>query len=507
LLGTIRESKSPAACKRGGRLIQALILPLLLLGAVLPCFAKGKQEETAPEALNKEWVLCVTNIDVSAMPDSRRAIANVLSNNLVDRLNEIRRRIRVSPEYTYYESTAWLNALSEAGKQIAAKRDQRDLLLFSGDPKWKYRRDLKALDKEIAVLEETYAEAEANLPLIEEKPTFRLTDENIAGNFPAPPLEGAELLFCRNQRIDAFMTGKIIEYHGRIYLALRFYTLYTRSYTYEDSIIFSPEDLDAAADELSDRLVSVMEGGPQAAITIRAMPKDAIITIGEGFGGRGETPVLEYPPDKMEISVSAPDHQSYTFNYDLTGGELADFTISLTPLGTTLFQVDTPNHAESLVFQDSLFVGKTPLVLPLPRSSYQYLTVETEDGQVGSTVIPSDAQGEMIELPMTVHDPLEKGRVEKVRRQFYGAWGRFWIVIPVTMMINGLANSVTTAYTRNLDPSNDQYDLASKYYWASIGINVITAAVVVESVIRIVVYLYGSTKGEPKINRAKVRGK
>jgi hypothetical protein len=303
------------------------------------------------------------------------------------------------------------------------------------------------------------------------------------------------------------MTGKVIEYHGRIYLSLRFYTLYTRSYVYEDSIIFSPEDLDAAADELSDRLVFVMEGGPQAAIAVKAIPKEAIITIGEDFAGRGETPVLEYPPARMEISVSAPDHQPYTFNYDLAGGEMADFTVNLAPLGTSLFQIDTPNHAESLVYQDSFFVGKTPLVLPLTRSTYQYLTVETAEGQVGATVIPSDEQEGMMEFPIAVHDPLEKGRVEKVRRQFYGAWGRFWIVIPVTMMINGLANSVTTAYARNLDPSDDQYDLATKFYWTSIGINVITAAVVVESVIRIVVYLYGSSKGEPTIKRSRVRGR
>ncbi|MDR0710691.1 MAG: hypothetical protein LBF77_11570, partial [Spirochaetaceae bacterium] len=89
---------------------------LLLLTLVSAVYGGGKTEETAAESVNKEWVLCVTSFDVSALPPSRRIVGEVLSVSLVRYLNDISYRIRMSPEYTYYESTAWLKARQEAGQ-------------------------------------------------------------------------------------------------------------------------------------------------------------------------------------------------------------------------------------------------------------------------------------------------------------------------------------------------------------------------------------------------------
>jgi hypothetical protein len=127
---------------------------LLLVFILPPVWGLGKAEAETKTALNKEWILSVAAFDISAMPPSRRIVGEVLASNLASALNALEHRIRIDPEYAYYQETAWAKARSEAGKKIAAKRDSRDLLLYQGNPQWRYKRELDKIDKELQQLEE-----------------------------------------------------------------------------------------------------------------------------------------------------------------------------------------------------------------------------------------------------------------------------------------------------------------------------------------------------------------
>jgi hypothetical protein len=461
-------------------------------------YGGGKTEEAAVESVSKEWVLCVTSFDVSALPASRRIVGEVLAVSLVSYLNDISYRIRMSPEYAYYESTAWLKARQEAGKKLAEKRNQRDELLFRGNAAWRYKKDLKTIDKEITTLQETYAEAEAKIPLVEKKPDFRLTPDNLQGIFPQAPKPGGEYNFCVTQKTDGLLTGRISEYHGRIYLVVQVYAIYTRGVIYEDSVLFSSEDINAAIEEVGSRLVMVLEGTPRASIAVTANPENAVISFNRAFAGRGRVEEVERAPGQVEVRVAAPDHMPVETTVDLFAEEFAELQINLSPLGSSLILVDVPEHPETAVYEGSLFIGKTPLELELTTDHPEHISLETPDGHTASLIIPEGEKPENAALYPVVIPPLEENRLDKSRRGFYGAWGRFWIALPLAWMVTGVASTVVNAYNYNQFHTREQYEEAQTYYWTGIGLSAIAVGFALESVVRSFIYVYTSTKGEAK---------
>jgi hypothetical protein len=479
----------------GIKFFGVVFLPLILVSAA---YGGGKTEEAAAEAVGKEWILCVTSFDVSALPVSRRIVGEVLATSLVEYLNDISYRIRMSPEYAYYESTAWLRARQEAGKKLAEKRKERDELLFKGNAEWRYQKDRKASDKEIVKLEEAYAEAEAKIPVVEKKPDFHLTQDNLQGTFPQAPKPGGEYNFCVTQKTDGLLTGKISEYHDRIYLVVRHYAIYTRGVIYEDSVLFSSDDINAAMEEVGSRLVMALEGTPRTSIAVTANPENAVISFNGAFAGRGRVEEIDRAPGSVEVEVQAPDHLPVELTVDLFAEEFAELQINLSPLGSSLILVDVPDYPDTAVYQGSLFIGRTPLELPLTTDHAEHISVETPEGNAGSVIIPSGEKPENAAVYPVVIPPLEEGRLDKSRRGFYGAWGRFWIALPLAWMATGVAATVVTAYNANQFRSREQYDEAQSYYWTATGLSIVAGGFAVESIIRAFVYVYTSTKGEAK---------
>ncbi|GHV88323.1 hypothetical protein AGMMS50267_06830 [Spirochaetia bacterium] len=482
-----------------------VLAALFVCGAVFPVYAKARQEEKETPPLNTEWVFCVTSFDTSALPPARRIIGEVLQANLVGSLKAVEYRVRVSPEYAWYESTAWLRARAAAGKSISDKRLLRDQLLYQGYPAWRYKRDRALIDKDIIKLEEAYQTAEAHIPVIETKPVFKMTSDNYANVFPKPPAAGGEYRFCLNQKADAFLAGQITEYHNRIYIALRVYAVYTRSIIFEDNALFSPEDINMAVSELSGRLVTAIEGTSPAKIVVKAEPPEAVIAINREFAGRGSTTVIERAPGEVEVSVSAPDYTTQTVTVDIPKGELADLSFNLMPLASSLFEVQIPGKDGSAVYQGALYVGQTPFSLQLPINQAEYITVETRGGEKGTTIIPKGSgygvQGTATLLSIPVARPPDDGRVNKYRRKFYGAWGRLWIALPAYMLINGLSESIASAYNNNPQKTQEQYDTAQLYYWLTTGSQIAAIGFGAEALFRAFWYAYKSTKGEPRLNK------
>ena len=64
-------------------------------------FAKGRKEETEEVPLNNEWLLCITKFDFSGVSPTRRIAAEVIVDDLLDKLKNISYRLRISPEYAY----------------------------------------------------------------------------------------------------------------------------------------------------------------------------------------------------------------------------------------------------------------------------------------------------------------------------------------------------------------------------------------------------------------------
>jgi hypothetical protein len=438
-------------------------------------------------ALNGEWVLCVTAFDVSDLPPARRIVGDVVARNLVYSLSGVERRAREPGESDWYRDYARNLGVAEAARVLAVKREERDALIYRGDPVWKYRQNIKAADREIVNLEKVLREAMEDEPLIVEEPVFSLVQDNLDGIFPQPPEEGKEYFFCREKKADAVLAGSVTEYYGRVYVSLRLYTIYRNSWVYEDSVIFSTEDLDDASDELAGRLAVVVSGTNPAFVAVHAAPEHTTVVINDSFAGRGEVPVREHPPGTITVIVSAEDHRTQRVETELEAGERTDISVSLMPLDLSSVYVDVPGKAGVLVYRGAFFEGEAPLSLSLPRGMPQYIRVESPDGETGSLVFMnsesffgSNSGSSPVQYGFSIKtarpDPPGLHRVEDARRKYYAAWGRLWIILPAVFFFSGLADARIEGW--NSSSLTDQgyhasvmrYDALRWGAWAAVGL-------------------------------------
>ena len=462
-------------------------------------FAGGQAEESEIAARNNEWVLCVTDFDASSMPVLKLSAANVIKRKMVDNINVISYRTRVSPEYAYYEGYAWARARSDAAKALSAKQDERSLMLFRGDPSWRYRVNLARVNEEIEKLTAALEEVENNPPVINKEPEFKLTAANLEYSFPPAPAAGNEIRFCAEQKADAFLTGSIMDYHGRFYVTIKLYTLYTRSFVWEDSIIFSAEDMEDALGEIARRLNMVLSGNRPSAIIVKAEPQDSLVLINRSFAGRGETPLLEYPPGKFIITASAGDHESLTVETELLPGELAEVEMILKPLEYSDIQISGSSPG-GVVYHGAVYVGEAPLILRLPANTLEYVELETNDSKRGAVVFTSpDAPDSGLSLSIRTQTPLKPGRVGSARRTYYWAWGGTWITgIAAWIMYYTYVSADAALSTRDDYEERFMNDNVRLYY-VSMGTVIAVSVAVAYEIFHIGRYVYIANKGSTPI--------
>ena len=402
------------------------IFILIFLTLSTQLFAKGAKDDSEPVTQNDEWLLCITDFDSSSLPPGRTNISSVITRELVQRLITISYHTRISPEYAYYEERAWAQARSTAAKALSAKIEERSSRLYQGEPGWMYRRNIARIDTEIEKLTASFEEIENNAPLINREPVFNLSERNLEFSFPTAPSSGNERKFCNDQKIDAFLSGSIIDFHGRYYFSLKLYTIYTRSFVWEDSIIFSHEDMSASLDEVIIKLIIVLSGNQPSTVTINSESQDTMILINRTFAGRGASTSLEYPPGTVIITATAPNHESLTFETELLPGDLTKITLKLNPIEYGDLEINS--DLQGRVYQGALYVGQSPMTLRLPVNQLEYIEVETEDNRRGTVVLQTPDVSEFSASMSVRTEPIPvSGRVDRSRRHYYWAWGATWI--------------------------------------------------------------------------------
>jgi len=479
----------------------------LFISLSIQAFAMGGADKTDNEkkTQNDDWILCITNFDISSLPADKVGIAGIITRKMAERLSAINYRTRISPEYAYYEEYAWARERTAAARALSVKMDERSQQIYRGEPEWRYRQNLARIDADIERLREAFEEIENNPPLINREPVFSLTRGNLELVFPAAPASGSEFRFCSDQRADAFLSGSIIDFHGRYFLSMKLYAVYTRSFIWEDSIIFSHDDLENALDEITRRLLVTLSGNQSAAVAIRAEPEETLLLINRSFAGRGETDVLEYPPGQITITASAPNYESITLETELFPGELLGINLRLNPV--RYGYVEITGDKEGSVYQGALFVGETPLTLRLPLNQTEYIELETPDSYKGTMVFQTPGIIDFLEfLPIDTEPLPQKGVVNRMRNNFYWAWGGVWVSIIATWITYytymGMDFAIRYDYSQGNVNQNfyNQYNLMPYLFGGTI---VALSAVSIYGVYQLVKYLYTANKGFTSVRSAR----
>jgi len=533
--------------RKSVRAHKSFLALLLFLVLFAPLFARGKQEDKKTENQFSEFVLCITAFDVSALPSSQQALGPILQREFAWELIKIHHRLRGGAEQLRYEEVTWTAAKRAAAAKLAAKRGERDNLLFRGYPNWKYKKELKRINKELETLEEEYKKALEEKPLIEGSPLFKLIAANTEAIpvFPQPPAAGKEESFLRSSNADAFLAGKFRLLYGRIYAEFRIYAR-ASSFVYKDSLIFSSEDLGSAANEIKQRFLAALINTDLIRMVLYSNPENARIEVNGRFVKSGET--VELPPGPVTIKVNADEHHGITRELELKPeDEEKEFTFTLRPftyetlgvtfsepnsslyLGAMLIKKNPPaavkeeavstadetvteeqKRSETIIAEqeeskttdegdeteiaESVPTGFFPL--SIPAEQYRYIRVDTENGLTGEAIVKGHTDNSDDTRLITLKPRKLPGKddkpVEKARRKFYGAFGRFWVALPLALLINGIYQSYTNSYYMGGKP--EAYDKAMTSYYISIGAWAVTGVFLVESLIRLGIYVHTSTR-------------
>ena len=450
---------------------------LLLLIIIIAVFnssilyGRGRQEIADERSyINSEYVLVITSPLISSLSPERQAIGEAVLSRIVNAIEGVDYRIRGDDEILFYREQAWDASRTMIYGNLVNRRNERDLIVYRGDSEWRTRRSLDNLDIVIAGLEADLAYNEENPPLVDPRPAFRLSGSNTWGVFPEPPSEGNERQFLSSHNADAFLHLNLFEYHERIFLEMKLYNLHMDSYYYEDFVLFSLEDINAAIGEINIRLAEELSGTPAAGIIVRASPPESLIIADNVLIGRGSAEMLTFSPGEIELSIRADNYVSSIFNMDLGSGEMTELQINLTPLSFSEFSLDVPGSPGSSVYWGNYYVGEAPLTLILPRYPFSYINVENEFGETASVVLRNNeiVSGNVNFLRSggggsitfdTLELPLEN-RVELARRDFYRAYGIFWVVLPAALIVRGIANSHIAIGNSSFTPMRTGADVA-----------------------------------------------
>ena len=321
-----------------------------------------------------------------------------------------------------------------------------------------------------------------------------------------PPKTGLEYQFCLKEKADAFLTGSIIEFHGRLYIKLRLYTRYSQSFQYEDDVIFSIEDTQQGIDELADRVTAAVSGAEPASILIRVSPEEAVILLDGSYAGYGEAGPKAHPPGSVAVESFAEGYQHLNTPLELNPGELAELYINLQPLSTEALTLTVPD-ASAQVYQGSLYIGQTPLEADIPANQLTFFHTETPEGKTGSAIFSTVSAGPAAKTPNTLflqtNIPVTAadGKVAKARRGFYGSWARFWIALPTAFLLQGISDAQIKAY--NSTGQASLYEPARNGQYIAIGAWVVFGLVAAEVLYRTGVYIYTAGKNpDPLVKSA-----
>jgi len=478
----------------------------LLIAHCSLLIAGGKTDTEEQKPINNEWLLCVTQFDYSMLHPSQHISGDVISRSLVDALKSVSYRLRISREYAYYEDYAWRQTVNTAAKALSQKQDDRSLLLFRGDPDWRYQINIRKFDSDIEKLKEDLANKEAKKPLVNNEPSFNLVQANLNGSFPAPPKPGGERRFCQNQKADAFLQGAIRQFHGRFYITLRLFVLYANSYIYEDEIIFSIEDAAGAVDEITGRLTAVLSGNKPAVIAVNAKPPEAQVLINRSFAGKGAVEEREHPPGKVVVAVAAEGYTPELAETFLVGGEVTEIDVSLSPLLYSNAHIDVPGASGVSLYHGALYVGEAPYNLRMPIDTLGYVTAETRSGSTAKIVFPSpDMPDESYDFSLKLKPPQPPGqkKVNKARGQYYWSWGATWIAAMLAWSANGVFTSRNDVIP--LSSSAEFRDETQTWNYISTGSLILLGATAVYNIYQLSRYLYASTEDATPIAKREMK--
>lgn len=454
----------------------------LILNSVL-CATGSIEDEAQHEYLYPDSTLYICALDSTSLEASQDLISLSLIKSLARKLGTIQYRYRNDEELTAYSDMELDERIADAEDKLYKKRQSRDVLLFKGYKGWKYRKELQVLDKEIELLEENLEKSAEEDPLIHAKPRFLLAEDTVQGIFQSLKPDADRALFAKQKKADLLLHGSISDYYGRFYVHLQVYSAVQKKTLYEDSFLFSPEDQNDILNTMYQGLLPVLSGEQLSYVSVSTVPESSSISLDPYFAGVAPVSLLPVLPERLSLSAFAEKHKHFSADLDVAEGMEYKVSLELEPIvHNALNIVSEPGMS---LYLNGVYQGTPPTMIQVPEDTYSSISIVDERDRKMSFVVPGNSGNIFIDEETFSTSEL---RVEDSRKQFYNAYGRLWIALPVAFLLGGVSSSYIDAANHSGDV--DMRNAALTRYYVSAGAWVVAGCFLAESIYRIGRYVY-----------------
>ncbi len=332
-----------------------------------------------------------------------------------------------------------------------------------------------------------------NIQVISRKGIKIYAHEENAGLLPEPQIgpEGIAGLFD----LDAYISGTIEQIGNYFVIEIRIWSNIFKNEILVVKDAGSRDDLQEVLNRMVAATYDIVIGEEWAFVDIKVQPETGDIFIDENFVGTGSVEEEYIKPGTHVISATAsgykkeekevviPPHETAVINLQLERREEKSILIS-----------SEPKNAN--VYFGSLWLGRTPVMLPLPEDTMHRIMITKKDYSPAFVHIGAENTGNIdVRLSPFAFDSSDY--LEKKRDAFYWAAGFFVLSFPVPFFLYSITEDLASGLSIAIQNGNYE-EMEKKYkasvftYHAYLGTIVITASLLVNTLFRLAEYIQAS---------------
>jgi hypothetical protein len=465
----------------------------------LPVSPAPAAEATAiPEDADKSWTVAFSALSAAGLSPQNAYLAFSIPLLLRDRVSGLPSHTFSDEDRLVYASAVVTRELRSASQTLVRARQDRDALLFASPS--------PGADSLAAAEVKLRAAADrrdflrfldpADVSFPEEKP-LAFKDGPGAGKLFDPP-RFSPLASALTQDVDLLVGGSIREVQG--YMIVDLWACEPARegnlFTFRDAVL--REGLYASLEEAASGLTRAMLGREWAALTVVPDPPDSVTEVDGKAIGSGRITSLYLTPGTREIRVSAPGFEEKTVTVELAPSEQRTVTVSLEKRSVpSIALASDPPGAD--VYADSIWTGRTPLILARPADRERIQVVSHGFYQLPLSVGPASPQ------EITVQLQPDKGSREARQRQardaFYTSFAYFLLSLPIPFFCYSLAvdeaqeiRNLQASPANTLPAQETAYWAGNVYYYSYLGGLGLSGSLLVWMVVNLFTYVTAATR-------------
>ncbi len=460
----------------------------MLFGAGVPRAAA----QDIPDLDRRERLrVAVARFSAEELEPRYHDLATALAEIVLEDLGAVERRTLSAAEIEAYRDKLLAEALRSARETVRRRRVERDRAFFaSGTREERRRRERDAAERletakgDLRRLEDL---SPSEIPVKPEKPLERVRELLPSlGHDPQRVLE--------QENLDLVIGGTLEQLEGYLYLRIEGHARGVGLPVFATDFVALPGELYTELESGLDEITGMVLGRDWSAVVVETGDRETSIKIDGRVVGFGTVRERFLEPGNYTVVVEDQTGERRSKELQLEAGELRvlDFATEEDRRPTT--RVETDPDAASL-YLGSLWKGTTPLKLTIPPEDE--LALIRRDGYLDSRMVfgpDSDARFERTLQP-DIED--QAARLRDSRDRFYRAFGYFVLSVPVTLILNGVYENLSSAVPREGAPieglSTDERDRIAMRretaYWATVGAFTVNVGLFVNMAVRLYQYI------------------